>query len=741
MHTRKTIVSSVSASLLVLAAAAGSYAQCGAIKLTSQTPTAGEQIGDALAYGVSASGQRLIVGAPKAEVGPYFSAGKVKIMARIGNQWGELAELTKPTTPFNSDFYGSSVGYNGTQIIVGAPGHLTNSGIAYIYEFQGTWNVVATINSSQTTQQVGAAVALDGNWAFIGAPGTDTANNADSGLVSIQKRNANGTWSQTQTVSDAPVGGFYINRALGAAVAAKGGVAVLAAPEGTLIGSPNFHGFVKIMRFDGSNTWNIQANDFAPAPRRIGANFGAAVATDGVRVVVGAPGYSYTTGEDGISATEGGSVWVMKFDAGAWTLEQQIEAPMPTGLGRFGSTVAIEGSRLLVGEPGTKTAYAYRLVGSTWALDRAYQDEDSKPNGTFGSSVAISDQNVFVADSGDDAGATTDSGAVYIKTLPVGYADSCEGAIDVQTGTTGGCTQEATPDAVPQCAGNSNTTSGKGVWMAWTPACSGNVIIDTFGSDFDTVLSVHTACPSQANPAQVTCGDDTGTGNLYSTVTFNYTAGTRYLINVRGFSTAAGNFVLRINEWQTPTNDSCSTPTSVSAGGTYPITNCKATTDGPVTSNACGSNMVNDLWYRYVAPAGGTLTLDTCGSAYDTMIQVFSGSVCPTAASTTLACADDTLACANNRNSQASVSVAAGQSYMIRVGGYATTAPIGDGALHVAFTPACPADWNHSGTLTVQDIFDFLNAWFAGAADFNNDTQLTVQDIFDFLNAWFAGCP
>jgi hypothetical protein len=54
----------------------------------------------------------------------------------------------------------------------------------------------------------------------------------------------------------------------------------------------------------------------------------------------------------------------------------------------------------------------------------------------------------------------------------------------------------------------------------------------------------------------------------------------------------------------------------------------------------------------------------------------------------------------------------------------------------------CPADFNHSGTLEVADIFDFLNAWFAGAhaADFNNSGTLEVQDIFDFLNAWFAGC-
>jgi hypothetical protein len=54
----------------------------------------------------------------------------------------------------------------------------------------------------------------------------------------------------------------------------------------------------------------------------------------------------------------------------------------------------------------------------------------------------------------------------------------------------------------------------------------------------------------------------------------------------------------------------------------------------------------------------------------------------------------------------------------------------------------CPADFNQSGATTVQDIFDFLAAWFGGvpAADFNHAGGLSVQDIFDFLAAWFAGC-
>jgi subtilisin-like proprotein convertase family protein len=62
----------------------------------------------------------------------------------------------------------------------------------------------------------------------------------------------------------------------------------------------------------------------------------------------------------------------------------------------------------------------------------------------------------------------------------------------------------------------------------------------------------------------------------------------------------------------------------------------------------------------------------------------------------------------------------------------------------ITTSPCCYANYNHNPTLEVQDIFDFLNDWFAGklisipGGDGASGT-LAVQNIFDFLNAWFAG--
>ena len=54
----------------------------------------------------------------------------------------------------------------------------------------------------------------------------------------------------------------------------------------------------------------------------------------------------------------------------------------------------------------------------------------------------------------------------------------------------------------------------------------------------------------------------------------------------------------------------------------------------------------------------------------------------------------------------------------------------------------CPGDFNFSGSITLDDVFDFLFAYFAesAAADFNGSGSATVQDIFEFLAAYFGAC-
>lgn len=54
----------------------------------------------------------------------------------------------------------------------------------------------------------------------------------------------------------------------------------------------------------------------------------------------------------------------------------------------------------------------------------------------------------------------------------------------------------------------------------------------------------------------------------------------------------------------------------------------------------------------------------------------------------------------------------------------------------------CEADFNGVDGVSVQDIFQFLTAYFAGdpRTDFDGDGVRAPADIFAFLNAYFAGC-
>jgi hypothetical protein len=63
--------------------------------------------------------------------------------------------------------------------------------------------------------------------------------------------------------------------------------------------------------------------------------------------------------------------------------------------------------------------------------------------------------------------------------------------------------------------------------------------------------------------------------------------------------------------------------------------------------------------------------------------------------------------------------------------------------LHFRSWPApCRVDINLNASVNIDDLFIYLNLWFAAdpRADFNFSGAITLDDLFIYLNAWFAGC-
>ncbi|HEX4962767.1 MAG TPA: GC-type dockerin domain-anchored protein [Thermoanaerobaculia bacterium] len=59
-----------------------------------------------------------------------------------------------------------------------------------------------------------------------------------------------------------------------------------------------------------------------------------------------------------------------------------------------------------------------------------------------------------------------------------------------------------------------------------------------------------------------------------------------------------------------------------------------------------------------------------------------------------------------------------------------------------AMAEPCPADYNGDGQVNEDDVYAFLNVWYATVeADINQDGQVTMDDVYAFLDLYFAGLP
>jgi hypothetical protein len=141
---------------------------------------------------------------------------------------------------------------------------------------------------------------------------------------------------------------------------------------------------------------------------------------------------------------------------------------------------------------------------------------------------------------------TAGFGAHSMIPLPPPANDACVSAIEAcpgqaYTGSTGG----ATVDGATNCGTSSSTPD---VWYKYTPATSGSATFSLCGSGttYDSVLSIHSACPGTSGNT-LNCNNDGcgGTGSP-STITRSVTAGTTYMIRISGHSGATGNYSLTI---------------------------------------------------------------------------------------------------------------------------------------------------------------------------------------------------
>ena len=188
------------------------------------------------------------------------------------------------------------------------------------------------------------------------------------------------------------------------------------------------------------------------------------------------------------------------------------------------------------------------------------------------------------------------------------------------TGSNVGASQES---GEPNPTGNA---AGQSVWWSWTAPCNGLLSIDATASSFYPLVEVYTG----SSLLSLTTAANGG-----GTISFLVTAGTTYQISLDGYSyyyPSSGNISFNLNFIPAPPNDNFAnritiTGTSVTVSGS----NIAATLEPnePVhTENFHGIESwtgSQSVWWTWQAPKSGTVTISTSGSAFSTIIEVYTG--------------------------------------------------------------------------------------------------------------------
>lgn len=307
--------------------------------------------------------------------------------------------------------------------------------------------------------------------------------------------------------------------------------------------------------------------------------------------------------------------------------------------------------------------------------------------------------------------------------------DRCSGATPLQAGVPYAMsTVDATDtdDPVPVCA-----SAFGGVWFSFTPASDGMVRVSTCGSDFATVVQLYSGDCFALTPMAGGCNDFSGSAcaGFQASVQFLGSAGTTYRILAGGYGGARGRLNILAESFPSLINDQCQGALTLQPGVSIAMSTTNATATGDPLPT-CQTNFGAGVWFKFTPANDGIVTLSTCGSDFDTVLQVYSGS-CGTLIPVASGCNDYSgPACPSPLSAVLQFPGIGGQTYWILAGG----ALGARGTLSMVADPPPPANDACSGSITLQPGVPFIiDTFLAGNG---SDPAPTCQPNFGH-GVWF----
>ncbi len=239
-------------------------------------------------YSLALAGDMLAVGARWDDFSGLENAGAVYVYDRVGTTWSRTQKITASDAA-NYDTFGFSLSLDGNTLAVGAYLHDTaptpDAGAVYVYtRSAGVFTEQARLveATTATLDQVGYAVALEGNTLFAGAPGIDRGGVTDRGGAYVFTRSGT-VWSEAGllTASD-----FVDGDGFGDALDVDNGM-LLAGASAADVGALTDAGAVYV--FTGAGPTWVERTKGQPAVPSADTLFGYALSLRGSTALVGAP--------------------------------------------------------------------------------------------------------------------------------------------------------------------------------------------------------------------------------------------------------------------------------------------------------------------------------------------------------------------------------------------------------------------------------------------------------------------
>jgi hypothetical protein len=364
------------------------------------------------------------------------NAGAAYAFARNAGAWAQQARLGT-STPLIDAYLGATVATNGSYTAAGAPYASVgaqNDGVVYLFS-NATWQqqTILLPNDPDSLSQFGNALAINDNTLFVGAPMHDSFG-VNAGAVYVFTFDGV-SWVQRQKLigADTVPGDRF-----GSALALNDGWLAVSAPLHSSPGSPG--GAVYLFEFDGVS-W-VQRYKVGAPDTIAGDRFGSAIALDNGWLAVGVPLHRFV-------GSASGAVYLFEFNGTAWVQRQKFVASDTAGSDQFGSALALENRRLVVGAPlhnsngpASGAVYIFERATTTWIERAKLIGSDTNAGDRLGGSISIDGNTILVGAYGDTAAGPA-TGAAYVFVEVTGSEVTNTPSIIVTP------TETSTPSATP----------------------------------------------------------------------------------------------------------------------------------------------------------------------------------------------------------------------------------------------------------------------------------------------------